>query len=71
MLKTMLWQAALATLLLGGAAAGYAQVRDNGYLAAPRDAAQVAPSAGKDGKHGQDREHDKPRRAERQERRHD
>lgn len=71
MLKTMLWQAALAALLIGGAAAGYAQVRDTGYLAAPRDAAQVAPSAGKDSKRDHDRDHDKPRRADRQERRHD
>ena len=38
MLKTMLWQGALAALLIGGAAAGYAQVRDTGYLAAPADA---------------------------------
>lgn len=35
MLKTMLWQGALAAALIGAAAAGYAQVRDTGYLSAP------------------------------------
>ncbi len=42
MLKTMMWQAALAALLIGGAAAAYAQARGNGYLAAPHETTRAA-----------------------------
>lgn len=72
MLRTMLWQGALATLLIGGAAAAYAQARDNGYLAAPRDtvkqdhADRTTPKS-----RDRDREHAERRHAGREDAHHD
>ena len=72
MLKTMLWQGVLAALLIGGAAAGYAQVRDTGYLAAPRDSAKPE-RADRPARKAKDHDHahDDRQRAERKEARHD
>ncbi len=55
MLKKMLFQGLAAALLIGGAAAVYAQAQDNGYLAAPgpgkateaRDAKEAGTTSGK------------------------
>lgn len=65
MLKTMLWQGVLAALVIGGAAAAYARVRDTGYLSAPRDTAAPRDAASPDRgdrearkARGHDRSHD-------------
>lgn len=62
MLKKMMLQGLLAALAIGAAAAGYAQVRDNGYLngpaTAPQDSARPAKPAKADRKsRDHDREH--------------
>lgn len=79
MLKTMLWQGVLAALVIGGAAAAYAQVRDSGYLSAPRDTVAprdaTTPERGdRDTRKVKDHDHDRHddrRRGERGQTRHD
>ena len=67
MLKAMMWQAALAALMIGGAAAAYAQARGNGYLAAPQETTRtVKPERGaqRDMEKGSDRHEQRPARRE-------
>ncbi len=65
MLKKMLLQGLAAAVMVGGAAAVYAQAQDNGYLSAPAQAkAQDGPAAKeiRKGEHGQKgNEHDQGR----------
>lgn len=71
MLKTMMWQAALAALVTGGAAATYAQARGNGYLPAPQEAPREA-KLGRDSHKGMEKgDRHAPRPTNREGRHHD
>ena len=71
MLKTMLWQGALAAAFIGAAAAGYAQVRDTGYLSAPTSSVKPDKAGRGDHKAKEAGERDHARRAGREDRHHD